>query len=173
MTSLSAKPQNNTPPNPKPIALFPVAFLSPPPLKSVYQPKKHLPQPSLHPPSCIPKPIGLPKFSKPLANASLPCVEQLLQHLSAINSPAPIQSVNPMLIKLPLGTRPVPSTPDTLEKIGVERPPSTSVINSIQCESKSSSDRDSPCSTCSAASTVSTRLLRPRLPITFNEAALS
>ena len=69
----------------KPRVPFPSCIPKPSPhLKSIFQPKKYLPQTSLHPPSHIPKPTSLPKSSKPSANTSLPCVEQLLQHLSAI-----------------------------------------------------------------------------------------
>ena len=111
----------------------------------------------------------------PSANASLPCVEQLLQHLSAINSPAPIPSINSVLTELPSGTWLAPSTPDILEKISVESSPCTSgsALTTSNSNSESSNDSDSPHSTCSAASTTSPRVLRPRLPITHNEAALS
>ena len=59
---------------PKPEAHSPVTSHIPKPnpsLKSVYQPKKYLPQPSLHPPSCIPKLVYLPKpLQMPSAYAS-------------------------------------------------------------------------------------------------------
>ena len=110
------------PAKPKPHSPVPSHIPKPSPhLKSVHQPKKHLLQPSVHPPSCIPKPIGLPKPSKPSANASLPCVKQLLQHLSTMYSLAPIPSVA-LVLELPSGAQPLHSTPDMLEKIGAECP---------------------------------------------------
>ena len=99
-----------------------------PNLKSVYHPKKYLPQPSLCPSSHTPKPMHLPKpLQMPSANTS-PCVKQLLQHLSTLNSPSPKPNVNPTQLKLPSGTQPVPPTPSTPEKVGMESPCSTSTV---------------------------------------------
>ena len=127
------------------------------------------------PPSHIPKPTSLPMSSKPSADASLSCVEQLLQHLSVINSPTHIPSVAPVLVMLPSRSWPVLPTPTTLEMISVESPQSTpdSVLTTSDSDSESSSDSNTPHSTCSAVSSVSTWVLWPRLPITYNKAALS
>ena len=68
-------------------------------LKLASHPKYYLPQTSLCPPSHIPKPLHLPKSSQvPSPNAS-PSVEQLLQHLSTLNSPSP--SVCPVDLSYP------------------------------------------------------------------------
>ena len=72
-----------------------------PHLNLLYQPKKFLSQPFLHSHSHIPIPWSQPQPA-PAGNAS-PTVDQLLHHLSTLNSPAPFPSV-PMQLKLPSGT---------------------------------------------------------------------
>ena len=104
---------------------------------------KYLPQPSLCPPSCIPKPLHLLRHSEvPSANA-YPSVRQLLQHLSTLNSLS--LSVYPVWLELPSGTWPVPPIHSTQEKIGTEIPCSTSIESSLMSnDSASKSSSSSP-----------------------------
>ena len=100
----------------------------------------------------------------PSVNAS-PSFKQLLQHLSTHNSVCPVQ------LGLPWDTQPAPPMHCTPEKISAESPCSVSTESSQM--SKDSSSRSSNSFSHSTCSTASTHILRPRLHITYNKAALS
>ena len=164
-----SKSQTNNPLNPKP---FPCTQLHPkkpnPNLKSVYQPKRYLPQPSFCLPSHIPKPVHLPKFSQPSADA--PPI------LSNYYNICPSSAALPLSLVLILHSL---SYPLVLNQCLLHlRHWRRSVWRALTVHHSHpwcpvNPAATLPHSTCSATSTVSTWVLRPRLPITYNEAALS
>ena len=142
-----------------------------PHLHLVCQPKKHLPKPA----KCLPSHIPIPQL--PQATNASPTVNPLLDHLSTLNSPSLSPSV-PVQLKLSSGTWPVPPTSPTWELHSTASPLSTSSesapTNNPSSESGDSENKSSSISSlCSTASNTSTRTLRPKLPITYNDIALS
>ena len=153
---------------PRPIVKTPLPSCIPKPnphLKSVYQPKKFLPKPSLCPLSHLPWPQQLPQPVPP-ASASPASAEQLLHHLSTLNSSSP-SVYHPVQLKFPQELWPAPPTLSTLEKIGAKSPCSTSTesspMSSISTSSKSSYSNSNDTSPHSTIPTASSRKLKSKV----------
>ena len=112
-----------------------------------------------HPPST---PSPQPYWSTHSTNAA-PSIKEVLQHLSSIN-PSPCASVTPEELRVPSPPQPALTLPVTLEEV-VAKSPASQCDSLMESDSKPSS-LDSTCSTASYT-------LQPRLPITYNETALS
>ena len=129
-------------------------------LLSKHLPHTHLLGPSSNSPCHIPH---LPcKQPSPAANA-LSSIKDFLWHLSTLN-PLPSVSVTPEKLGTPLATHPVLTSPVTPEELEAESPPQWY---------DSSTESDSSPSYLDSTTSTALYTLQPRLPITYNKAALT